>query len=188
MHCVLAYLYLLAAFIPDMVIQGCTCDASRGNLQEMCESVYGIYPLLNPSPRTRVQTVVRKCTWIPIRNVGICNVTTGASGAQLLWLILEGASFPERKVCVTKHNYWSNIIVCPDNEIRDGPRDRLHHICDNAAIFQQGDDAASASEIVLGKFGLKPIQTRFEPNRNRKFWFRDYFKFTDGLISGLGNW
>ena len=24
----------------------------------------------------------------------------------------------------------------PDNEIRDGPRDRLHHICDNAAIFQ----------------------------------------------------
>ena len=57
-------------------------------------------------------------------------------GHILQWLIPEDMSFPERKVCVTKHNYWSTIIVHPDNKIRDGPRDRLHHICDNAAMFQ----------------------------------------------------
>jgi hypothetical protein len=42
--------------------------------------------------------------------------------------------------------------------------------------------------LVLGKFGLKLIQTRFEPNRNRKFRFR-FGKSSlkpNGLICGFG--
>ena len=43
-------------------------------------------------------------------------------------------------------------------------------------------------QLVLGKFGLKPIQTRFEPNRNRVSGFR-FGKFLpkpNGLVSGFG--
>ena len=48
---------------------------------------------------------------------------------------------------------------------------------------------SSYSGVVLGKFGLKLIQTRFEPNRNQKFrfQFQDFVKIPDGSASGLGN-
>ena len=42
--------------------------------------------------------------------------------------------------------------------------------------------------LVLGKFGLKPIQTRFEPNRNRvsSFRFGKFLPKPNGLVSGFG--
>jgi hypothetical protein len=44
--------------------------------------------------------------------------------------------------------------------------------------------------LVLGKFGFKPIQTRFEPNRNRKFGFglEILADKPNGSVSGFGNW
>ena len=42
--------------------------------------------------------------------------------------------------------------------------------------------------VVLGKFGLKPIQTQFEPNRNRvsSFRFGKFLPKPNGLVSGFG--
>ena len=46
----------------------------------------------------------------------------------------------------------------------------------------------AVSQVVLGKFGLKPIQTRFEPNRNwvSGFWFGKFLPKPNSLVSGFG--
>src|SRR6266481_4887602 len=43
--------------------------------------------------------------------------------------------------------------------------------------------------LVLGKFGFKPMQTWFEPNRNRsvRFRFGNFMQTWDRLVSSLGN-
>jgi hypothetical protein len=51
-----------------------------------------------------------KCAWIPIRNVGICHIAPALPGHIYGWLTPELTSFPERKACITKHNYWSTSV------------------------------------------------------------------------------
>jgi len=51
----------------------------------------------------------------------------------------------------------------------------------------RGSSKYFISVVVLGKFGFKPIQTGFKPNRNRsvRFRFGKFWKKPNGLVLGL---
>ena len=77
------------------------------------------------------------------------------------------------------------------NQFNRGPMgDSTHHHFHAYYLGASGSICSSLyHRLVLGKFGLKPIQTRFKPNWNRKFWFQfqDFVKIPDGSVFGLGN-